>query len=87
MRACRVFPVAGDRLVVDPDRAGDSDWTPLFNPATLQYGTAPLNPPLSTPPFPDHPAHGCASVAIVHSMQSFLGTDKVPFSAYSEASR
>jgi hypothetical protein len=72
----------------NPATIGDPDWTPLFNPATLQYGTAPLNPPLNTPPFPDHPsAHGCASGAIVHSMQSFFGTDKVPFSAYSERTR
>ena len=41
-----------------------------------------------TPSFPDHPsAHSCASSAIVHSMQSFFGTDKVPFSAFSIRTR
>jgi hypothetical protein len=72
----------------NPATVGDPDWIPLFNPATVQYGTAPLYAPLNTPPFPDHPsAHGCASGAIVHAMQNFFGTDKVPFSAYSERTR
>jgi hypothetical protein len=72
----------------NPATVGDPGWIPLFNPATVQYGTAPLNPPLNTPPFPDHPsAHGCASGAIVHAMQNFFGTDKVPFSAYSDRTR
>jgi hypothetical protein len=57
----------------------EPNWTPLFDPSTAQAG-----PPLSTPPFPDHPsAHSCASSAIVHTMQEFFGTDKVPFSAFS----
>jgi hypothetical protein len=63
----------------NPATAADPGWTPLFDPATAQGG-----PPLSTPPFPDHPsAHSCASSAIVHSMQDFFGTDKIPFSAFS----
>jgi hypothetical protein len=75
-------PVTAIRLAdTDDNRATEADpgWTPLFDPATIQGG-----PPLSTPPFPDHPsAHSCASSAIVHSMQDFFGTDKVPFSAFS----
>jgi hypothetical protein len=63
----------------NPATEADPDWTPLFDPATVQGG-----PPLSTPPFPDHPsAHSCASSAIVHSMQDFFGTDKVSFGAFS----
>jgi PAP2 superfamily len=63
----------------NPATEADPNWTPLFDPATPQGG-----PPLSTAPFPDHPsAHSCASSAIVHSMQDFFGTDKVPFSAFS----
>jgi hypothetical protein len=41
-----------------------------------------------TPPFPDHPsAHSCASSAIVHTMQTFFGTDKIGFSAFSARTR
>jgi len=63
----------------NPATVADPTWTPLFDPSTAQGG-----PPLATPPFPDHPsAHSCGSSAIVHSMQDFFGTDKVPFSAFS----
>ena len=63
----------------NPQTDGDSSWTPLFDPATVQGG-----PPLSTPPFPDHPsAHSCASSAIVHTLQHFFHTDKIGFSAFS----
>jgi hypothetical protein len=63
----------------NPATEADASWTPLFDPSTAQFG-----PPLSTPPFPDHPsAHSCASSAIVHSMQDFFGTDKISFSAFS----
>ena len=63
----------------NPATEADPNWTPLFDPSTPQGG-----PPLSTPPFPDHPsAHSCASSAIVHSMQTYFGTDKIPFSAFS----
>jgi hypothetical protein len=75
-------PVTAIRLADtddNPATEADAGWTPLFDPATIQGG-----PPLSTPPFPDHPsAHSCASSAIVHSMQDFFGTDRVPFSAFS----
>lgn len=67
----------------NPATVADPNWTPLFDPATPQFG-----PPLSTPPFPDHPsAHSCASSAIVHSMQDFFGTDKISFSAFSPRTR
>lgn len=63
----------------NPETVADPSWTPLFDPSTPQGG-----PPLSTPPFPDHPsAHSCASSAIVYSMQDFFGTDKISFSAFS----
>jgi hypothetical protein len=63
----------------NPATEADPNWTPLFDPATPQFGA-----PLATPPFPDHPsAHGCGTSAIVHSMQEFFGTDKIGFSAFS----
>jgi hypothetical protein len=67
----------------NPATEADADWTPLFDPSTPQFG-----PPLSTPPFPDHPsAHSCATSAIVHTMQQFFGTDKIAFSAFSPRTR
>jgi hypothetical protein len=67
----------------NPATEADPSWTPLFDPTTAQFG-----PPLATPPFPDHPsAHSCASSAIVHAMQDFFGTDKIPFSAFSARTR
>jgi hypothetical protein len=77
---------AGDE---DGNRAteGDPNWTPLFDPGASELGLN-FGPLLFTPPFPDHPsAHSCASSAIVHTMQDFFGTDKVPFSAYSIRTR
>jgi hypothetical protein len=63
----------------NPATEADPNWTPLFDPATPQFGA-----PLSTPPFPDHPsAHSCASSAIVHTMQEFFGADKISFSSFS----
>ena len=57
--------------------------TPLFDPATPQFGS-----PLANPPFPDHPAgHGCISGAIVRVLRDFFGTDKVGFSAFSNRTR
>jgi hypothetical protein len=67
----------------NPATVADTEWTPLFDPATPQFGT-----PLVTPGFPDHPAgHGCISGAIVHTAQRFFGTDKVAFSAFSNRTR
>jgi hypothetical protein len=80
-------PVTAIRLADtdgNPATEADPNWTPLFDPSTLQFGTTPL----STPPFPDHPsAHSCASSAIVHTMQEFFGTDKIGFSAFSPRTR
>jgi hypothetical protein len=66
----------------NPATHADPAWTPLFDPATPQFGT-----PLVTPGFPDHPAgHGCISGAIVHSLQRFFGADQIAFSAVSNRS-
>jgi PAP2 superfamily len=55
------------------------------NPATIADPT--WTPLLATPPFPDHPSgHSCVSGAIVHTLQSFFGTDKIAFSALSNNS-
>ena len=71
----------------NPATDGDPNWTPLFDPGASALGLN-FGPPLSTPPFPDHPsAHGCGSGAIVHTMQNFFGTDKISFSAYSTRTR
>ncbi len=67
----------------NPATTADPAWTPLFDPATPQFGT-----PLLTPGFPDHPAgHGCVSGAIVRTLQNFFGTDKIAFSAFSNRTR
>ena len=67
----------------NPATEADPGWTPLFDPTTPQFGS-----PLANPPFPDHPAgHGCISGAIVRTLQSFFGTDKVGFSAFSNRTR
>jgi hypothetical protein len=67
----------------NPATEADPAWTPLFDPATPQFG-----PPLANPPFPDHPAgHGCISGAIVRTLQDYFGTDKTTFSAFSNRTR
>jgi hypothetical protein len=63
----------------NPATTADPAWLPLFDPTILVSG-----PALVTPGFPDHPSgHGCVSGAIVHALQAFFGTDKVPFTATS----
>ena len=58
----------------NPATIADPNWESLFAPATQ------TTPPLSTPPFPDHPSgHGCVSGATIHAFQDFFGTDKVEF--------
>jgi hypothetical protein len=58
----------------NPATEADPDWKALFDPSTA---TA---PPLSTPPFPDHPSgHGCVSGGTLHAMREFFGTDKIAF--------
>jgi hypothetical protein len=67
----------------NPATEADPAWTPLFDPTTPQFGS-----PLANPPFPDHPAgHGCISGAIVRTLQSFFGTDKIAFDAISNRTR
>ena len=67
----------------NPATEADPAWTPLFDPATPQFGT-----PLVTPGFPEHPSgHGCISGAIVRTLQDFFGTDKIAFSAFSNRTR
>jgi hypothetical protein len=63
----------------NPATEADPNWLPLFDPSVPVSG-----PPLITPGFPDHPAgHTCISGATVHALQSFFGTDKIPFTAVS----
>ena len=67
----------------NPATQADPTWWPLF------HVTTPVcNPPLLvTPGFPDHPSgHSPISGAIVHTLQDFFGTDKIPFSAFSNKS-
>jgi len=67
----------------NPATEADPTWLPLFDPATPVFG----GPPLVTPPFPDHPSgHACATSAFVQTLQSFFGTDKIAFSAFSNKS-
>jgi hypothetical protein len=61
----------------NPATIADPDWTPLFSSA----------PPLTTPPFPDHPAgHTCISGAVVETLKDLFGTDKVSFTMSSSLS-
>jgi hypothetical protein len=63
----------------NPATEADPDWLPLFDPSVPVSGA-----PLVSPGFPDHPSgHTCISGAVVHTMQSFFGTDKVEFTATS----
>jgi hypothetical protein len=58
----------------NPATETDADWKPLFDPST------PTTPPLSTPPFPDHPSgHSCVSSGTLHAIQEFFRTDKLAF--------
>lgn len=62
----------------NPATVGDPAWESLFAPATA------TTPPLSTPPFPDHPSgHGCLSGAVLNTFADFFGTDKVQFTLVS----
>jgi len=58
----------------NPATVADPNWESLFAPATQ------TTPPLSTPPFPDHPSgHGCLSGAVLQTLTDFFGRDKVAF--------
>lgn len=71
--AIREGDTGGNRKTVS-----DPSWRPLFDPDTA------TTPPLTTPPFPDHPSgHGCVSGASLHSARTFFGTDKIEFDVHS----
>ena len=56
----------------NPATTADPTWLPLFDPST------PSTPPLSNPPFPEHPSgHGCVTGATLTAVKNFFGTDKV----------
>ena len=56
----------------NPATVPDAGWRPLFDPST------PTTPPLTTPPFPEHPSgHGCVTGASVGAFTEFFGTDKI----------
>jgi hypothetical protein len=58
----------------NPATVADPSWTPLFSSA----------PPLTTPAFPEHPSgHTAISGAVVETLKSFFGTDKVSFTMFS----
>jgi hypothetical protein len=61
----------------NPATVADPGWTPLFSSA----------PPLTTPPFPEHPSgHTCISGAVVETLKDFFGTDRISFSTFSGVS-
>ncbi len=67
----------------NPATVGDPAWLPLFDPSTPQFG-----PPLTTPAFPDHPSgHGCASGAVLETLERFFGSDRVPLTITSDRTR
>jgi hypothetical protein len=56
----------------NPATTADPAWLPLFDPSTA------TTPPLSNPPFPEHPSgHGCVTGATLGAVRSFFGTDRV----------
>lgn len=58
----------------NPATVADPSWKALFDPLTS------TSPPLSTPPFPDHPSgHSCVSSATLNVLRDFFGTDKIAF--------
>jgi len=62
----------------NPATVADPNWRPLFDPST------PTTPPLSNPPFPDHPSgHGCVNGASFNVLRNFFGTDKLSFDVHS----
>jgi hypothetical protein len=65
----------------NPATAVDPTWEALFTPATA------TTPALNTPAFPDHPSgHGCLSGAVLKTIASFFGTDKVEITVASPRS-
>lgn len=71
--AIREADTDGNRRTV-----ADPGWRPLFDPSTATV------PPLTTPPFPDHPSgHGCVSGAVLHTARMFFHTDRIAFDVHS----
>lgn len=67
----------------NPATVADPSWEPMFHP-TLDPAIGGVGPPLSTPPYPDHPSgatsYACASM---EALAAFFGTDEMPFYATS----
>lgn len=67
----------------NPATVADPNWEPMFHP-TLNPAIGGVGPPLSTPPYPDHPSgatsQACASM---EALAAFFGTDEMPFYATS----
>ena len=85
---------ADAQITVWSDKALYNFWRPITaiqeaehdeNPATLEEdGWLPL---IATPPYPDHPSgHNAVSGSFVKTLQSFFGTDRMRFSAFSNVS-
>jgi hypothetical protein len=56
----------------NPATTADPAWLPLFDPSTA------TTPPLSNPPFPEHPSgHGCYTGATLEAVRAFFGTDRM----------
>jgi hypothetical protein len=63
----------------NPATHADPSWVPLFDPTVPVSGA-----PLVTPGFPDHPSgHTCVSGAIVRTLRTYFGTDKLAITAVS----
>jgi hypothetical protein len=62
----------------NPRTVADPNWEALFASSTA------TTPPLGTPAFPDHPSgHGCLTGAVLKTMATFFGTDKVEITVVS----
>ncbi|MEJ3750294.1 vanadium-dependent haloperoxidase [Actinomycetes bacterium KLBMP 9797] len=96
LRTARMFAlvdlsVADAAIACSDDKRAWSFWRPVTavqladtdgNPGTTADPT--WMPLLVTPPFPDHPSgHACATAARMATLRTFLGRDRVAFSAYS----
>jgi hypothetical protein len=90
-----LYVTAADaQITVWGDKAFYHFWRPITaireaeldgNPGTIdEDGWLPL---IATPPYPDHPSgHNGVSGAFVKTLQSFFGTDRMTFSAFSNVS-
>jgi hypothetical protein len=94
MFAMLYLTAADAQITVWSDKAHYNFWRPITaiqeaehdrNPATLdEDGWLPLIP---NPPYPEHPSgHNAVSGSFVKTLQSFFGTDRMAFSAFSNFS-